>query len=85
MSRETREVYNAAWRRVRLRVLDRDGGVCQIRGPGCEVDATEVDHIVPWRVGGALYDPDNLRAACKHCNRSRVHRSRVVRRPSREW
>lgn len=84
MSAETRTVYNAAWRKVRLRVLARDGRVCQIRGAGCEVAANEVDHIVPWRVGGALYDEENLRAACRRCNSRRASRA-VKRRPSREW
>lgn len=90
MSRETREVYNHHWRRVRKVVLRRDGWECQIRGPECEHRhegdrcAGEVDHIIPWRKGGALYDPDNLRAACGPCNRSRqFHHTK--RRTSREW
>lgn len=84
MSRETRDVYNARWRQVRLVVLQRDGWLCQIRGDKCKVAATEVDHIVSWRAGGALYDLDNLRAACEPCNRGRVFRP-SKRRPSREW
>ena len=84
MSRETREVYNARWRKVRVRVLERDGWLCQIRHDGCLGEASEVDHIVPWRAGGALYDPENLRAACKPCNAGRAFRERK-RRPSREW
>ena len=77
-------VYGATWRKISKEVLLRDGYVCQIQGPGCTHAATEVDHIIKWRVGGALYDPANLRASCKHCNSSRVER--VVRRhPSREW
>lgn len=90
MSRETRAVYNAQWRRVRLVILERDGRMCQIRGPRCQVDANEVDHIVPWRAGGALYDPDNLRAACGNCNKRRARRdvvgaARGPVKPSREW
>jgi 5-methylcytosine-specific restriction protein A len=76
--------YDGRWRKVRLAVLERDGHVCQIRGPKCEVSAGVVDHIIPWRVGGALYDPENLRAACATCNSGRVWRN-PVRRPSREW
>lgn len=89
MSDETRNVYNGAWRRVRLVVLERDGRLCQIRGPKCQIEANEVDHIVPWRAGGSFYDPDNLRAACGNCNKRRARRGGVGARkpvkPSREW
>lgn len=84
MARTTREVYNRRWREVRLHVLERDGYRCQIRGPRCTTWATQVDHIVPWRMGGALYDEANLRACCARCNRDRVS-GEPVRRPSREW
>jgi hypothetical protein len=52
------QAYGAHWRKVRLLILERDGRLCQIRGPRCTLDANEVDHVVPWRVGGALYDPE---------------------------
>ena len=58
-----------AWRQLRLRVLARDGYVCQMNLPGCVGNASHVDHIVPRAV-----DPDlvmtlsNLRAACHVCN-----------------
>lgn len=77
-----------AWRRVRLLVLERDGKMCQVRGPRCELDANEVDHIIPILAGGALYDEDNLRAICGNCNKRRARRDGVgstTRRPSREW
>ena len=85
MTETTRAVYDERWRAVRLRILERDGYVCQIRGPLCEGRANEVDHIIPWRQGGAVYDPSNLRAACKRCNGGRVFRAIGDRRPSREW
>lgn len=79
-----RRVYGAHWRKVRLVVLERDGWICQIRGAGCTLDATQVDHIIPWRAGGSWYDPENLRASCARCNNARAER-KVKRRPSREW
>lgn len=89
VSRETKDVYNARWRKVRLTILERDAHICQLRGPNCQIDANEVDHIVPWRSGGALYDPDNLRASCGNCNKRRARRdgvgARKPVRPSREW
>lgn len=72
VSRRSRTVYDhPAWRTVRPAVLARDGHLCQIRGPHCVGVANEVDHIVPLEVGGAPYDPRNLRAACKPCNSGR--------------
>jgi 5-methylcytosine-specific restriction endonuclease McrA len=57
-----------AWREVRARVLSRARYLCEIRDPGCEGHAVEVDHVVPPRFGGAKYDMANLRAACRACN-----------------
>lgn len=64
--------YSGAWPRVRLRVLERDGYLCRIRGAKCTVTATQVDHIVPVSKGGAWWDEANLRASCAKCNLSRV-------------
>jgi 5-methylcytosine-specific restriction endonuclease McrA len=57
-----------AWRRLRLAVLDRDLGLCQIRDEGCTRYATCVDHIVARVDGGDMWNPANLRAACRSCN-----------------
>jgi 5-methylcytosine-specific restriction protein A len=58
------------WRRRRLRVLERDGYRCQIRGPKCAGKAAEVDHIDR--------DDDhrlvNLRSGCGPCHHSRTGR-----------
>jgi 5-methylcytosine-specific restriction endonuclease McrA len=56
------------WRTLRRIILERDRGVCQVRGPGCEGEAKAVDHIVPTCEGGDFYDPANLRASCRKCN-----------------
>ena len=66
------------WERTRLRILERDGYICQI--PDCRVGiaypADSVDHIVPRALGGvlppgALHGDANLRAAHKVCNSRR--------------
>ena len=62
--------YDHNWRRLRLLVLKRDGYQCQMRGDGCTVAATQVDHIVPLDRGGDRLNPTNTRAACAHCNAS---------------
>lgn len=56
----------AAWRRVRLFVLQRDGYRCQLRLTGCTTIATQVHHTAPREVAGD--DPAHLLAACAHCN-----------------
>jgi 5-methylcytosine-specific restriction protein A len=63
----------AAWKKLRLQVLARDGHICQVRGPGCTPNLAvpgraTVDHIRPLALGGAQFDPANLRAACRRCN-----------------
>jgi 5-methylcytosine-specific restriction endonuclease McrA len=57
------------WRKLRVRILERDGWRCRVQLPGCLGRATEVDHITPLDAGGDPYDPSNLRAACSRCNR----------------
>ena len=53
------------WRKVRRAILARDHYTCQL----CGGRANSVDHIVPRSLGGARYDPRNLRACCLDCNR----------------
>jgi hypothetical protein len=59
-----------AWRDMVQRVIDRDGGLCQIRLPGCTATATSADHWPIPRGSGGPDDPSNLRACCTHCNGS---------------
>ena len=69
MSRK--DINTRRWReRTRPYVLGRDGGICQIDAEGCTVVATQVDHIIPYSLGGSGH-VGNLRAACKTCNTKR--------------
>jgi len=52
------------WRRLRLAVFARDGRRCY----RCGGYADTVDHITPLALGGSMFDPANLRPACRHCN-----------------
>lgn len=46
------------WKKLRLRILERDGRICGICGkPGADT----VDHIIPYGSGGSDH-PSNLRA-----------------------
>lgn len=63
----------AKWGRTRRRILERDGGVCQVKASKkCRVRANTVDHIVrPEEWDPRNGDPDqdsNLRASCRSCN-----------------
>ena len=67
MQSTDRRLWTGEYRRLAKWVLDRDGHVCQVRGPRCTQYATEVDHITA-RADGGQDTPENLRAACKRCN-----------------
>lgn len=54
------------WKKIRSRILDRDGRMCF----WCGCDADTVDHIIPVAKGGTD-DPDNLVACCRRCNFSK--------------
>lgn len=71
--------YNTtAWKRVRLKVLKRDGYECQLRYPCCTRHATSADHTIPVshleRRDPAVLDEHNLVAACGECNSAKRNR-----------
>lgn len=75
---------------LRLAIYARDGNVCRLGLPGCTRRPTVLDHIIHPKRGGAWFDPDNLRAACKRCNDRRVeggpHQDAPEpTKPSRRW
>ena len=53
------------WRKVRLKVLDRDGWKCT---QCTKAGRLEVDHIKPLENGGAVYALDNLQTLCRGCH-----------------
>ncbi|MGM5488764.1 MAG: HNH endonuclease [Nanobdellota archaeon] len=60
---------NNTWRFVRRDVLRRDNyrcSICKRRFPKRQLD---IDHIIPVRMSGALFDKANLRTLCKECHR----------------
>lgn len=57
--------YGAAWDRARVRILARDGGLCQpCLADGKVHSGTEVDHIVP-KANGGTDDDANLQTICR--------------------
>jgi len=95
MGRERKFYDTTAWRRVRKYVLARDGYMCQLRcSKNCKGTANSADHIRRPEDGGAIFDPQNLQAACVSCNTAKrnqqaAHRSRSWERakgnPLQQW
>jgi 5-methylcytosine-specific restriction endonuclease McrA len=87
-----RRLDSKAWRVVRLVVLRRDSYQCQIRGPHCTHEATQVDHIHARVEGGDCFDTANLRAACRPCNSAgggaltkALRAGGLIGKTSRQW
>ncbi len=57
------------WRRFRASVLQARP-ICEV--PGCDIVATNVDHIVPRSRGGADFDPANVQALCASCHSAKT-------------
>lgn len=56
------------WAKIRSRIFERDDYTCQYCGVrGVKL---ECDHVVPVSRGGSN-DDDNLKTACRDCNRSK--------------
>jgi 5-methylcytosine-specific restriction endonuclease McrA len=66
----TQKGLGSKWKRLSASIIERDGGVCQIRRPGCLGRAITADHIIA-RSRGGTDDEENLRAACRPCNSGR--------------
>jgi len=76
--------YGAAWRKLRLLVLQRDGWRCrcdECKKTGRVRNASEVDHVIPKAEGGTDH-PSNLRAINSECHKakSQAESARATRR-----
>lgn len=68
-------INDAAWKRKRRDILDRDCHTCVY----CGEPATEVDHIVA-RAHGGTDDDANLVASCHDCNEAKRKREALESR-----
>jgi 5-methylcytosine-specific restriction endonuclease McrA len=64
--RSQRDANSTHWKKIRQRILNRDGRVCF----WCGLEADTIDHIVPVAKGGTDHD-ENLVSACRRCNYSK--------------
>lgn len=54
--------YGRAWRAIRAEQLSRESWCV-----ACGAPATDVDHVIPRRLGGPD-EPDNLQSLCHSCH-----------------
>jgi 5-methylcytosine-specific restriction protein A len=66
--------YDVEWRKCREEFLKLNP-ICEISN--CDEKATDVDHIVGLREGGAKLDFNNLRAFCHRHHSQRTGRDQV--------
>lgn len=55
---------------MRQRVLVRDGGKCAYCGAHVDNDTANLDHVLPWKLGGRTNEA-NLVLACRECNKAK--------------
>jgi hypothetical protein len=70
--RARNKVYGRRFQTISKRVIERAGGLCEVKSPRCTTIASVTDHRIPWQQGGAKYAMHNLRASCKACNAFRA-------------
>jgi 5-methylcytosine-specific restriction endonuclease McrA len=63
---------NNSWFFVRKDILRRDRYTCQICKERQRKKYLDVDHIIPVRMGGKLFEKANLRTLCKECHKSKT-------------
>lgn len=76
--------YGYEWQQRRERILQRDCGLCQIKGRTCRVIATEVDHKISkaaarearW-TSDEIEAESNLQAACSPCHKAKTQAERA--------
>ncbi|RMF54838.1 HNH endonuclease [Candidatus Woesearchaeota archaeon] len=62
---------NNSWYFVRKDVLRRDNYRCSICKKRFRKADLDIDHIIPVRMGGKLFEKANLRTLCKECHKAK--------------
>jgi len=69
-TKEKRRITKHVPRTMLLRIIRRDNQTCQICGRPLMENEIEIDHIIPYGLGGPT-DESNLRVLCRACNRAK--------------
>jgi HNH endonuclease len=69
-TKEGRRITRKIPREVMLKVVRRDGQMCQICHKNVPDNEIEFDHIIPHSLGGPTH-AENLRLLCRRCNRKK--------------
>lgn len=68
----------ARWKKLRKRIIERDGGVCVKCGSDYRL---QVDHIIPHNGSEELmWDEFNLQTLCAKCHGIKCHKESVSKR-----
>jgi hypothetical protein len=70
-TKDQRVHSRAISRGVMLKVIRRDGQVCQMCFENVPDDKVEFDHLIPYSRGGAS-TVENIRLLCRDCNRKKT-------------
>lgn len=66
------QMTSTTWNRLRAKIIDRDGLVCQYCQ--AELESCVIDHIIPVSRGGDNSE-ENLTVCCRECNTSKQDRT----------
>lgn len=73
----TQRGYGPKWRRVRAEYLREHPWCIDCQAEGLLVPATEVDHVIPLRLGGADH-PSNYAGLCRRHHSAKTMRQSVA-------
>lgn len=65
---------SANWKKTRMQVIARDGGICKACGE-IVTEYHQIDHIVPKREGGTD-ELSNLQLLCRPCHSAKTRSGR---------
>ena len=79
------DLASGRWRRLRRRILARDGWVCQACGK--LLGMAQVDHVQPVMKGGKSFDPANLQVLCVSCHvaKTRIDKGQLPDPERQAW
>lgn len=69
-TKEGRRIGRSIPRDIMLKVVRRDGQICQSCHQPVRDDEVEFDHVIPFSMGGPM-TAENLRLLCRRCNREK--------------